>query len=174
MLTKDSFSFPSARTSPPGVLAIYPQCGRLQSVPSRIAQSELDTLYPLRGWRSLPVLDSTEEDVLFPSPAVRRECLIDAYLFGGCSPQNFTLSLDKFPSRVSSMVDLIDLQLPVPENCWKIPGSWKLWLCLSPMMIGAFQYLMNPHQSWFLLWTWPFSFEMLYRMSVCGSRTCLC
>ena len=76
-------------------------------------------------------MDGDEKDALFPSPAeqiglsplsrdvslvIRRNVLIDEYLFGGCSPRSSTSSLDKFPSRVSSTTDLIDIQPPVPEN----------------------------------------------------------
>ena len=34
------------------------------------------------------------------------------FLFGGSCPQRFISSLDKFPSRVSSTMDLIRVELP--------------------------------------------------------------
>jgi hypothetical protein len=74
------------------------------------------------------VASPTEQFVPSPSdrdvPSVARsECLVDVLLFGGCSPQNFILLPDKIHCRVL-LWKILSISLHVPENCWKIPGSW--------------------------------------------------
>ena len=74
-------------------------------LPSRISSASDLLFVP----RQIPGSDSIASHVEYfcfffrsrdvPS-LVRSECLIDVLLFGGCSPQNFTLLPDKIPSRV--------------------------------------------------------------------------